>query len=397
MPGVAETLDWAAALLASVRASCRRRSSTRPSASSSSTRRTSGRSAGSGRARVPRRGGRRPGVTDDRRPSPVIVSPRRGGSTGAGCWPSRSGSGARSAPPGCRSTSAAAIDFARALGLVDIGSKGIVHGAGAALFVRRRDDSEAYDRVFARFWRRRGRKLPPNRWHGLAARRERDEEGEPGASTSPARATRRRCRAASMGIPDRQRRGGRRRDRGRHGLARRLLHGRDPAAPGLRPDDRGRAARGGAVRRPARPRLERAGRGGSSSIRTAGCSRSGRCSARTWPRVELTKWVWRRRVARAAPARRPVRHLGVDGAPLAAAAAVRAGAGGGERGPHRVVRVRDAADAGDPDHAGPRSGPGAGPRRRRRTDWAGGTRIGESFREFNQRWARRTLRTSAGS
>jgi hypothetical protein len=27
-------------------------------------------------------------------------------------------------------------------------------------------------------------------------------------------------------------------------------------------------------------------------------------------------------------------------------------------------------------------------------DWAGGTRIGESFRDFNQRWARRTLRTS---
>jgi len=28
------------------------------------------------------------------------------------------------------------------------------------------------------------------------------------------------------------------------------------------------------------------------------------------------------------------------------------------------------------------------------TDWAGGTRIGESFREFNHRWARRTLRSS---
>jgi hypothetical protein len=27
-------------------------------------------------------------------------------------------------------------------------------------------------------------------------------------------------------------------------------------------------------------------------------------------------------------------------------------------------------------------------------DWAGGTRIGESFRTFNQQWARRTLRTS---
>jgi uncharacterized protein with von Willebrand factor type A (vWA) domain len=28
------------------------------------------------------------------------------------------------------------------------------------------------------------------------------------------------------------------------------------------------------------------------------------------------------------------------------------------------------------------------------TDWAGGTRIGDSFREFNQRWARRVLRSS---
>jgi uncharacterized protein with von Willebrand factor type A (vWA) domain len=28
------------------------------------------------------------------------------------------------------------------------------------------------------------------------------------------------------------------------------------------------------------------------------------------------------------------------------------------------------------------------------TDWAGGTRIGESFHEFNQRWARRVLRSS---
>ncbi len=29
------------------------------------------------------------------------------------------------------------------------------------------------------------------------------------------------------------------------------------------------------------------------------------------------------------------------------------------------------------------------------TDWSGGTRIGESFREFNQEWARRVLRSSA--
>ena len=28
------------------------------------------------------------------------------------------------------------------------------------------------------------------------------------------------------------------------------------------------------------------------------------------------------------------------------------------------------------------------------TDWAGGTRIGKSFRDFNHKWARRTLRSS---
>ena len=69
---------------------------------------------------------------------------------------------------------------------------------------------------------------------------------------------------------------------------------------------------------------------------------------------------------RAAPAGRAVRHLGLDGAPLAAAAAVRAGAGADERGAHRVVRVRDAADAGDADHARPGPRPGARARRRHR-------------------------------
>ena len=101
---------------------------------------------------------------------------------------------------------AASIDFARALGLVDIGNKGTVRDAGAALFVRRRDDREVYDRVFAPFWRRRGRKLPPNRMQGLAPDAERDEEGEPaGARDEPAaRATRRRCRARVDGHPDRR-------------------------------------------------------------------------------------------------------------------------------------------------------------------------------------------------
>src|SRR6187399_3433227 len=62
----------------------------------------------------------------------------------------------------------AAIDFARALSLpgVDIGRKSVVRDTGAALFVRRRDDREGYDRVFEQFWRRRGRKLPSTRLQG---------------------------------------------------------------------------------------------------------------------------------------------------------------------------------------------------------------------------------------
>ena len=54
----------------------------------------------------------------------------------------------------------AAIDFARALGVVEIGDREQVRSAGAAVFVRRRDDLEVYDEVFARFWRSRGPRLP---------------------------------------------------------------------------------------------------------------------------------------------------------------------------------------------------------------------------------------------
>src|SRR5262249_60585885 len=54
----------------------------------------------------------------------------------------------------------ASIDFARGLGLVDIGNRGVVRDAGAALVVRRRDDRAVYDRGVKQFWRRRGRAPP---------------------------------------------------------------------------------------------------------------------------------------------------------------------------------------------------------------------------------------------
>src|SRR5213592_3000319 len=57
----------------------------------------------------------------------------------------------------------ASVDFARALTLVEVGERETVRAAGQAVFVRRRDDREIYDQVFARWWRRRRRKrLPPD-------------------------------------------------------------------------------------------------------------------------------------------------------------------------------------------------------------------------------------------
>ncbi len=50
----------------------------------------------------------------------------------------------------------AAVDFARALTLVDIADREQVRAAGAAVFVRRRDDRVVYDAAFDRWWRQRG-------------------------------------------------------------------------------------------------------------------------------------------------------------------------------------------------------------------------------------------------
>src|SRR5262245_5510627 len=82
----------------------------------------------------------------------------------------------------------AAIDFARSMSLVDMGQRAQVRDAGAAVFVRRRDDREVYDRVFDRFWRRRGRSLPPTRMEGAEPDVDR-EIGEEGASDEAAEGT----------------------------------------------------------------------------------------------------------------------------------------------------------------------------------------------------------------
>ncbi len=48
----------------------------------------------------------------------------------------------------------AAIDYSRALTLIDIGDREQVRAAGSSIFVRRRDEVPVYEEVFARFWQR---------------------------------------------------------------------------------------------------------------------------------------------------------------------------------------------------------------------------------------------------
>ena len=57
---------------------------------------------------------------------------------------------------------ATVLDYVRALELVDIGDRAEVRAAGAALFVRRRDELPAYERAFAAFWRRGIRRPRPS-------------------------------------------------------------------------------------------------------------------------------------------------------------------------------------------------------------------------------------------
>ena len=66
-----------------------------------------------------------------------------------------------------------ALDFARALTLVDVGDRTEVYAAGSAIFCRRRLDLEIYDAVFDQFWRGSGRFSAGWGWAAPGGRRER--------------------------------------------------------------------------------------------------------------------------------------------------------------------------------------------------------------------------------
>ena len=294
----------------------------------------------------------------------------------------------------------AAVDFARALGIVDIGEREQVRAAGEAVFTRRRDDREVYDAVFARFWRaRRGHWIDER----IALEERPNETAPPDDSPGDAPPTPGDDRLTA--------------DQDRAGIPI-PTEGEDdsgvedaPDVMTISPDayskletlrhrdfDRMTPAELRDAERLVdllEPRLER------RRTRRYELHRHGR---RLAPRAmfrqnlgyggNLLEWVWRRPIKRPRPLvvicdisgsmERHSRLLLRFIQALAAASTVKTESFVFGTRLTRVTRIlRDR----DRDRALTKISDAV-------TDWAGGTRIGESFRDFNLRWARRTLRSS---
>jgi hypothetical protein len=293
----------------------------------------------------------------------------------------------------------AAVDYARALTLVDIGHKGTVRAAGAAVFVRRRDDREVYDRVFDRWWRQRRRKGPND---GPATATDDSlppETPEDAASTSPEERGKEDAEGSVDGVPMPVSGGDESVDEAdidghiaapdAYSAAEALRH---------RDFDRMTAAELRDAERLVdllEPRLE------LRRTRRYELHHHGRLLA---PRAmfrrnlgtggQFTDWVWRRPIKQP---RKIVVLCDISGSmerhsrlllrfvqALSAASSVKTESFVFGTKLTRVTRLLKDRDR---DRALSRVAEAV-------NDWAGGTRIGESFREFNLRWARRTLRTS---
>ena len=290
----------------------------------------------------------------------------------------------------------AAIDFARALALIEVGQRWMVRDTGAAIFVRRRDEVETYDRVFNLFWRARGRKLATTNPNAPASPdADREQEGEPGAADEAGEGREASmAELASLGAqvsadadegeqldgetisPDAYSRG-------------EVLRHRDfdrMTAAELRDAERFVDL--------LRPRLERR-KTRRHELHTHGRRLAPRAMfRRNLATGELTEWVWQRRIKEprslvvlcdiSGSMERHSRLLLRFVQALARTNEVRTesfvfGT--------RLTRVTRVLKDRDRDRALARVAETV-------NDWAGGTRIGESFRQFNHTWARRTLRTS---
>ena len=294
----------------------------------------------------------------------------------------------------------AAVDFARALTLVDISDREQVRAAGAAVFVRRRDDRQVYDAAFDRWWRRRARRLP-NDFKPPTLPRD-DEVGEeqdaPGAAPPDTGQERGQMAPDEHGTP----------------MPASEDEGADDApieGVVISPDaySQGEVLRHrefdrmtpGELREAERlvdllvPRLERR-RTRRYELHSHGRRLAPRAMFRRNLATggQLVNWVWRRQIREprslvvicdiSGSMERHSRLLLRFVQALSAASEVRAesfvfGT--------RLTRVTRLLRDRDRDRALARVSESV-------NDWAGGTRIGESFRTFNQQWARHTLRTS---
>ena len=374
VPGIAETLDWAAALLSlgarELHARARRRDARRRPQVRGGHPPGPRRAPRVGSSPRPRPAAERP-MTD-----PAVVRPPFGAEVdGRRLLGEAVGFGRALRAARLSIDLGASVDFARALTLVDIGDREQVRGAGAAIFVRRRDDRATYDAVFDRWWRRRGSRLPSGFEPPPIGGQER--RGRPRLEAArrprrPATAARRpssgptsaACRCPTSGDEDAED------DAPIDGVVvspDAYTPGRGAAPPRVRPDDAGRAARGRAPRRPARA----AARAAPDPPLRAPLARPPARAAGDVPaqprhrRPAASTWVWRR------PIREPrslVVLCDISGSMerhsrllLRFVQALSAAS----RGPHGVVRVRDAADAGHAAATRPRPRPRARPRVRR--------------------------------
>lgn len=288
------------------------------------------------------------------------------------------------------------LDFARALTLVDIGDRTQVYAAGSAVFCRRRNDLETYDAVFDQFWRRHTARIAPTGLEVPAQRpprprkdRAADLETEPGRDQpGPPRG---RPEQAEPGAGDEEQEA----DAG-------WVVSPRAFSPGEAFHHRDFDRMTNAELRDAeqlidllKPRLE------ARLTRRYELHPHGR---RLAPRAmyrrnlgaggDLVDWVWRRRLHRprsivilcdvSGSMERHARILLRFVQALTRASGVRTesfvfGT--------RLTRISHEMRGRDPDLAIRRVSETV-------SDWSGGTRIGDSLRTFNLRWARRVLRTS---
>ena len=289
-----------------------------------------------------------------------------------------------------------ALDFARALTLVDIGDRAQVHAAGSTVFCRRHADLPVYDAVFDQFWRRHVARIAP-----LAPTdgSPREKAKEPHGAVAPESTAERRSERRS-GRPEQAEPSGEGEDDRPIGEGRVVSPRAFSIAEAFshREFDRMTASELRDAEKLIdllRPRLE------TRLTRRYEHHPHGR---RLAPRAmfrrnlatggDLVDWVWRRRVRRprtivvlcdvSGSMERHARLLLRFVQALTRASGVRTesfvfGT--------RLTRITHELRGRDPDLAIRRVAETV-------TDWTGGTRIGESLRTFNLRWARRVLRSS---